>query len=196
MISVGERSSTMRGCGYCQRLMYLSAQFKSINQLCVDWPQLSLMHGAPFWLQREISDRQQGSNVTLGLFEKKALWPEGRLVAGLALAICWGMWMGRDYEVPALLLGGFAFKRRGWKGHFETWSPSTFRGKEHGSVCWDEPRHKTAVWPFLPTSVLLMDSKQDRQKCSWWIDSIRKESNCIIILSTGPLSRVHPISCS
>lgn len=71
MISVGERSSTMRGCGYHQCLTYLNAQFKFINQLCVDWPQLSLMHAAPLWLQREISDRQQGSNVTLGLFEKK-----------------------------------------------------------------------------------------------------------------------------
>lgn len=151
------------------------------------------MHATPLW--------QQGSNVTLDFF-----------VSTLTLG---GMWQIRDFRSCTCYLlrdvnrcktirfqlyyyyVDLLLKEGGGKGCFETcFVVAKFQRKT-------SLRHMlgwTTVQDFnltFPPHVCTVDwLRQDGQNCSWWSDSIRKQSNCIISLSTGPLSRVHPISCS
>lgn len=146
-----------------------TAEFKLINQMSVDWPHLSLMHTAPFWLQKEISDWQQCSNVTLDI---SVTLVRIKLITGFrsctryllreGKCVFFQLWASvnghKTTKFPFYFYSIDSLLREGEEGHFERWwelcvALFSFSGKQWYGTCWGEPRCKTPVWPFLPVSV-------------------------------------------
>ena len=132
-----------------------------LNQLCVDRP------------PPHFRKSSRPSNMALTL-------QSGRLLAGISTCLL------SDVNISWLFCSNWSSKEQKGDSYFDPWSTSTFREKLPFRIFWDEPRQKTSAWSFLPTSVLI-DSGRMAKKCSWWSDLIRKESNCIISLSIGPV---------
>lgn len=183
---------------YWASVMNLSkytAEFKLINQLRVDL-QLPLMHTTPFWLQQELSDRQQGSNVTLDLFVSTlTLGGRMRKMSGFRRHTCYLLRNVDEYN-PIRFQLYYCVDLR--KGRWTLWKLMCSSTQEKTALqhMWGWTTGQDFSLTFHPCVCIVNWLQQHSPKYSWWSDSIRKESNCIISLSTGPLSRVHPISCS